>query len=78
MSSSNVYPIFIQPFIPNTRFATKEEIAGYMQGLGFHPTSKEGEFENEQYIVSDLKPKNVICNASNDIFVIDAEVQAKQ
>ena len=77
MSSSNVYPIFIQPFIPNARFATNEEIAGYMQSIGFHPTSKEGEFENDQYIVSDLKPKNVICNASNDILVIDAEVQAK-
>ena len=48
-----------------------------MQSIGFHPTFKEGEFENDQYIVSDLKPKNVICNASNDILVIDAEVQAK-
>jgi len=48
-----------------------------MHGLGFRPTSKEGEFENDQYIVSDLKPKNVICNASNDILVIDAEVQTK-
>ena len=77
MSSSNVYPIFIQPFVPNARFATDTEIAEYMQSIGFKPTSKEGEYENEQYIVSDLKPKNVICNASNDVFVIDAEVQAK-
>jgi len=77
MSSSNVYPVFIQPFIPNARFATDNEIAEYMHSLGFTLTSKDGEFENESYIVSDLKPKNVICNASNDIFVIDAEVQKK-
>lgn len=77
MSSSNVYPIFIQPFIPNARFATTEEITKYMQDIGFRPTSKDGEFENDQYIVSDIKPKNVICNTSNDIFVIDAEIQTK-
>ena len=78
MSSSNVYPIFIQPFIPNARFATEQEITDYMQRLGFQPAPKDGEFENEQDILSDIKPKNVICNASNDIFVIDAEVQIKQ
>ena len=39
-----------------------------MHYLGLHPTSRDGEFENDIYIVSDLKPKNVICNAANDIF----------
>lgn len=77
MSSNNVYPIFVQQFIPHARFATKSEISEYMHDLGFHPTSRDGEFENDMYIVSDLKPKNVICNAANDIFVIDAEVQTK-
>lgn len=77
MSSSNVYPVFIQPFIPKARFATDKEIAEYMQSLGFSPTSTDGEYENELYVVSDLKPKNVICNAADDIFVIDAEVQKK-
>ena len=45
--------------------------------LGFSPTSTDGEYENELYVVSDLKPQNVICNAADDIFVIDAEVQKK-
>ena len=77
MSSSNVYPVFIQPFVPESRFATEDEIDEYMVARGFHKTGKEGEYENDTFIVSDLKPKNVLCSPDKDILVIDAEVVRK-
>ncbi len=79
MSSSNVYPIFVQQLVSSARFATKEEIVEYMESLGFSPTNKDGEFENDAFIVSDLKPKNVMCSSSTgNIIVIDAEIDKKQ
>ena len=76
MSSSNVYPVFAQPFIPNARFATLDEIGQYMHLMDFKPMGEEGYFESKEYILSDIKPKNVL-NANNTIFVIDAEIQKK-
>lgn len=78
MSSSNVYPIFVQQLVAAARFATKEEIADYMDSLGFTPTSKDGEFENDTFIASDLKPKNVLFSSIGDIIVIDAEIDKKR
>ena len=63
--------------IPNARFATEEEIAEYMCVRGFEPMIEEGYFENEQYILSDIKPKNVLRSADDTIFVIDAEIRKK-
>ena len=77
MSSLNVYPVFAQPFIPNARFATFEEIEQYMQLMDFKPMGEEGYFENEEYILSDIKPKNVLNANNNTIFVIDAEIKKK-
>lgn len=78
MSSSNVYPIFVQQLVTSARFATKEEISDYMDSLGFSPTNKDGEYENATFIVSDLKPKNVMYSSTGDIIVIDAEIDKKQ
>ena len=77
MSSNNVYPIFIQSFVPDARFATGEEIDSYMSVRGFCKTTRDGEYENEAFIVSDLKPKNVLVSPDDDILVIDAEISKK-
>lgn len=77
MSPSNVYPVFSQPFIPNTRFATDEEIMDFMLNRGFKSLTEDGYFENEQYILSDIKPKNVLRSINGTIFAIDAEIQKK-
>ena len=75
MSEDNAYPIFIQPFVDNVCFATPSEILSYMKSRGFEPQEKDGVFCDGQYLLSDIKPKNVL--ASEDglaIFVIDADV----
>ena len=77
MSSSNVYPVFAQSFISNTRFATEHEIQEYMQSMGFTQMNEEGYFENERFVLSDIKPKNVLRSEDGTIFVIDAEINKK-
>ena len=75
MSEDNAYPVFTQPFVDNVRFATHTEILSYMTSRGFEPQEKDGVFCDGKYILSDIKPKNVL--ASEDglaIFVIDADV----
>ena len=76
-SETHVCPVFTQHFIDAARFATNEEIMLYMQQKGFHPTSKDGEFENEDYVLSDIRPKNVLVSYSGAIVVIDADVVKK-
>ncbi len=71
-----VYPIFEQKHIENATEASPEEIADYMQSLGFeqvNPTT----FTNGTYTVSDLRPRNVLKDADGDIYVIDSEVEKK-
>ena len=78
MSDTNAYPVFTQPFVDNVRFATTAEILAYMKSRGFEAQECDGVFSDEHYLLSDIKPKNVL--ASEDglaIFVIDADVQLK-
>jgi len=75
MSEDNAYPVFAQPFVDNVRFATQSEILAYMKSRGFAPQEREGVFCDGKYLLSDIKPKNVL--ASEDglaLFVIDADV----
>ena len=76
MSETNAYPVFTQPFVDNVRFATTAEILAYMKSRGFEVQERDGVFYDGHYLLSDIKPKNVL--ASEDglaIFVIDADVQ---
>ena len=77
MSRTNIYPVFAQPFVPNATFATEEEISEYMLSKGFCRIKEEGLFENEEFVLSDIKPKNVLRSPDGTIFVIDAEIQKK-
>ena len=75
MSESNAYPVFTQPFVDNVRFATAEEILVYMQSRGFKPQEKDGVFSDGHYLLSDVKPKNVLASDNGlAIFVIDTDV----
>ena len=75
MSESNAYPVFTQPFVDNVRFATVEEILAYMKSRGFKPQDRDGVFSNGYYLLSDVKPKNVLASDNGlAIFVIDADV----
>lgn len=73
----SVYPVMRQRYVDNTTNASLDEIADYMSKLGFEKTG-EYEWSNGDYIVSDLRPRNVLKDADGDIYVIDAELSRKQ
>ncbi len=74
-NGGSIYPIYKQSFVRNAEFATPEEIDFYMRALGFEKTSKEAEYSNGEYIISDLRPRNVLRDADGDIYVIDAGLE---
>ena len=73
--NGSVYPIVKQRFVSDATFATKEQIDNYMQSLGLKSTSKEGEYTNGEYVVSDVRPRNVLVSKQGNIYVIDADVK---
>lgn len=68
-----VYPLLAQRYIENVRPATPQEIDDYMRALGFEKCG-DWTFRNENYVISDLKPKNVLCDTDGDLYVVDAEI----
>ena len=68
----SVYPIVRQRAINNPTEAIPEEIEAYMTSLGFTKIS-ETEYANNEVIVSDLHPRNVLKDSDGDIYVVDAE-----
>ena len=73
-SKTHVCPVFKQPFIDAARFATTDEIQDYMEQKGFHATGTDGEYSDDKYILSDMRPKNVLVSYSGAVAVIDADV----
>lgn len=74
-NGSSIYPVYKQYFVRDAEFATPENIDSYMRSLGFEKTSKEAEYSNGEYVVSDLRPRNVLKDADGDIYVIDAGIE---
>jgi len=69
-----VMPIIQQQLIQNARPATQIEIDTYMAAIGFENGKGRGRFENEQYEVWDLLPRNVLKDEEGDIYIVDAEI----
>jgi hypothetical protein len=65
-----------QPFVDDAEHTTYQEIATYMQALGFRQINKHT-FENNEYLVSDLHPRNVLKNSEGTIFVVDNRIEIK-
>lgn len=72
-----VMPVVQQRLIKNANPATLIEIDTYMAAVGFTKTDI-GRYENQQYIVWDLLPRNVLKDADGDIYIIDAEIAKKE
>lgn len=68
----SIYPILSQQYIKQVTYATPEEIAQYMQNLGFEPCG-DAAFSDGTIIIKDLRPRNVLKNSSGDIWVIDVD-----
>ena len=72
-----IMPVVQQKLIKNAQPATSIEIDTYMAAVGF--TKKDtGSYENQDYIVWDLLPRNVLKDTDGDIYIIDAEINLKE
>ncbi|WGK93783.1 MULTISPECIES: LPD38 domain-containing protein [Flavobacterium] len=65
-----IEPILKQDFVLNADQATQEDIDNHMASIGFEKVN-DHTFKNEQYTVSDLRPRNVLKDANGTIYVID-------
>lgn len=69
--SNSIYPILQQDYIKDVTFSTPEDIKDYMESLGFQETA-EASFSNEDIVISDLYPRNVLKDLNGDLYVVDA------
>lgn len=72
-SGRSIYPVVRQQFIKGGVPATQNEIDCYMSAIGFEKVDI-GKYTNEEFLVSDLLPKNVLKDPTGDILIIDAEI----
>ena len=72
-----VMPVMQQKLIKNAIPASSVEIDTYMAAIGFIKKDAQGRFENQNYEVWDLLPRNVLKDAEGDIYIIDAEINRK-
>ena len=69
--------VLIQPHIKAEREATENEIADYMQALGFEMDYLD-EYHNDQYEVFDAVPNNVLYGIDGDLYFIDTQIRLKR
>ncbi|MEG1748449.1 MAG: hypothetical protein RR249_02030 [Tannerellaceae bacterium] len=68
--------VLIQPHIQAEREATEDEIAEYMEALGFEMDYID-EFHNEEYEVFDAVPNNVLYGIDNELYFIDTQIRLR-
>lgn len=69
--------VLTQPYILAEREATEDEIAEYMEALGFEMDYID-EFYNDQYEVFDAVPNNVLYGIDKDLYFIDTQIRLKK
>ena len=70
-----VMPVLQQRLIKDAVPATAVEIDTYMAAIGFVKQNDEGCYANNDYVVWDLVPRNVLRDDEGDIYVVDAEIK---
>lgn len=68
--------VLIQPYILAEREAKEDEIATYMQALGFEMDYID-EYHNEVYEVFDAVPNNVLYGIDGDLYFIDTQIRLR-
>ena len=68
--------VLIQPYIIAEREATEDEIAEYMEALGFEMDYID-EFHNEDYEVFDAVPNNVLYGIDDHLYFIDTQIRLR-
>lgn len=69
----SVFPVVKQQHIKNGIPAKQNEIDCYMAALGFEKL-ETGRFQNNEFILWDVLPKNALKDESGDIYIIDLEL----
>ena len=73
-----IMPVLQQRLVKDAVPATAIEIETYMAAIGFTKQNNEGRFTNDEFVVWDLVPRNVLRDRDGDIFIIDAEIAKNQ
>lgn len=73
-----IMPVLQQRLVKDAVPATAIEIETYMAAIGFTKQNNEGRFTNDEFVVWDLVPRNVLRDKEGDIFIIDAEIAKNQ
>ncbi|MEQ3108152.1 hypothetical protein K6V25_11435 [Bacteroides salyersiae] len=68
--------VLVQPYILAEREATENEIAAYMQALGFEMDYYD-EYHNSDYEVFDAVPNNVLYGIDGDLYFIDTQIRLR-
>lgn len=68
--------VLIQPYIKAEREATEDEIADFMQAIGFEMDYPD-EFHNEIYEIFDVVPNNVLYGIDGNLYFIDTQIRLK-
>lgn len=68
--------VLIQPYILAGREATEDEIATYMEALGFEMDYYD-EYHNSEYEVFDVVPNNVLYGIDGDLYFIDTQIRIR-
>ena len=68
--------VLVQPYILAEREATEDEIAAYMQALGFEMDYYD-EYHNADYEVFDAVPNNVLYGIDGDLYFIDTQIRLR-
>ena len=76
-SRQELSAVLTQPYILAEREATEDEIAEYMEALGFEMDYID-EFHNDQYEVFDAVPNNVLYGIDKDLYFIDTQIRLKK
>jgi len=67
-------PVLEQERICEAKPATQIMIDTYMSALGFEKNGESGRFSNNDLVVWDVVPRNVLVDKDGDMYVIDAEI----
>lgn len=70
-----IEPVVCQKFIVGKN-SSEGEIKKHMESLGYNKTN-EHTYENNQFLISDLRPRNILKDANGNIFVIDNIIKEK-
>lgn len=68
--------VLVQPYVRAKREATEDEIADYMEALGFE-MDYENEYHNEEYEVFDAVPNNVLYGIDNKLYFINTQIRLR-